>query len=91
MLSKKEGKIVGELYSRLDEIFNKEIKLIWKTGKMIAVFDTCFDDFSEDDEFDEFTSFVFKVSNISGTVPVEISEDDYCIINYHNFPIKIEY
>ena len=55
MLSIKEANIVKDLYSRLDEISNREIKLIWTTGEIIAVFDTCFDDFNEDDESDEFT------------------------------------
>lgn len=91
MLSIKEANIVKDLYSRLDEISNREIKLIWTTGEIIAVFDTCFDDFNEDDESDEFTSFVFKVNIVKGVVPVNISEDNYCIINYHNFPTKIEY
>ena len=91
MLSIKEANIVKDLYSRLDEISNREIKLIWTTGEIIAVFDTCFDDFNEDDESDEFTSFVFKVNIVKGVVPINISEDNYCIINYHNFPTKIEY
>ena len=91
MLSIKEANIVKDLYSRLDEISNREIKLIWTTGEIIAVFDTCFDDFNEDDESDEFTSFVFKVNIVKGVVPVNISENNYCIINYHNFPTKIEY
>lgn len=91
MLSIKEANIVKDLYSRLAEISNREIKLIWTTGEIIAVFDTCFDDFNEDDESDEFTSFVFKVNIVKGVVPVNISEDNYCIINYHNFPTKIEY
>lgn len=91
MLSEKEEKIVGKLYNCLDEISNKEIKLIWETGEMTVVFDTCFDDFNENDESDEFTSFVFKVSSTKGTFPAIISEDNYCIINYHNFPTRIEY
>ena len=91
MLSIKEANIVKDLYSRLDEISNREIKLIWTTCEIIAVFDTCFYDFNEDDESDEFTSFVFKVNIVKGVVPINISEDNYCIINYHNFPTKIEY
>jgi hypothetical protein len=54
------------------------------------MFDTCFDDFSDDNEADEFTSFAFEVYNVVGAPPIELSEDNYCIINYHNFPKKIE-
>ncbi|MCM1194640.1 MAG: hypothetical protein NC332_01760 [Firmicutes bacterium] len=86
MFSEKEKSIVQILYNQIDNIYNKKIKLSWDTGYIIAEFDTCFDDFADNDENDEFTSFVFHVIRVEGTLPIIISEDNYCTINYHNFP-----
>ncbi len=90
MFSDKEKNIVSSFYNKLDEIENKELLLSWKTGYAIALFDTCFEDFADDNEEDEYTSFVFKVVSVEGNVPIEISSAGYFIVNYHNFPQKIE-
>ena len=49
-----------------------------------------FEYFADDNEEDEYISFVFKVVNVEGNVPIEISSAVYFIVNYHNFPQKIE-
>ncbi len=90
MFSENEKDIVSTFYSSLDEIEDKELQLFWETGSVTALFDTCFDDFADDNEEDEYTSFVFKVVNVKGRVPIEISSAGYFIVNYHNFPQKIE-
>lgn len=90
MFSEKEKDIVSDFYSMLDDIAKKELRLSWDKGYVIAKFDTCFDDFDDDNEDDEFTSFAFKVIKVEGEVPLEITCDMYFLINYHNFPKKIE-
>lgn len=42
-----------------------------------------------DDETEEFYSFSFIVSSKEGTPPIFISDDNYCLINYKNFPKTI--
>ena len=90
MFSENEKNIVSNFYSRLDEIEDKELQLFWEQGYAIAQFDTCFEDFDDDNEEDEYTSFAFKVISVEGDVPIEISSAGYFLVNYHNFPNKIE-
>ena len=52
MFSENEKNIVLNFYSRLDEIEDKELQLFWKTGCVTALFDTCFEDFADDNEED---------------------------------------
>ena len=63
--------------------------LVWNEGQIQAKFDTCFDDFNEENEEDEFTSFVLEKLAIKGNPPVEITGANLFIINYHNFPTEI--
>lgn len=87
---KNEKSIIEKFYKSLSEIGGNDIlELLWETGKITAVFDTCFDDFDENNEKDEFTSFVFKSKNMEGVIPVDIGENDLFIVNYHNFPKQI--
>lgn len=88
--SKKEQIIIEKFYKEVKSLTeNDALLLIWENSKVEATFDTCFDDFDENNESDEFTSFVFKKKEITGTPPIEISEDNFFIINYHNFPEDI--
>ena len=88
--AKNEKAIIENFYKKLSEIGATDILLlIWETGKIKATFDTCFDDFDEINENDEFTSFVFQKIEITGTPPVEITEANFFIVNYHNFPLEI--
>ena len=43
----------------------------------------------EENEEDEFTSFVLKKLELKGKPPIEITEANFFIINYHNFPRDI--
>ena len=90
MFSENEKDIISDFYRRLDEIEDRKLQLFWKTGCVTVLFDTCFEDFADDNEEDEYTSFVFKVISVEGNVPIEISSAGYFIVNYHNFPNKIE-
>lgn len=90
MFSENEKDIILDFYRRLDEIEDRKLQLFWETGCVTALFDTCFEDFADDNEEDEYTSFVFKVISVEGNVPIEISSAGYFIVNYHNFPNKIE-
>ena len=88
--SKNEKIIIEALYKNLSSIAEEDIlTLVWDKGQIKAKFDTCFDDIDEENEVDEFTSFVFKKIELTGTPPVEITEADFFIINYHNFPKEI--
>ena len=43
-----------------------------------------------DDETDEeFYSFAFIATDVTGTPPVDVLENKYFLINYKNFPNKI--
>lgn len=88
--SEKEQSIIEKFYKNLSSITEKDVlTLIWDEGQIQAKFDTCFDDYSEENEEDEFTSFVLKKIELIGTPPIEITEANFFIINYHNFPRKI--
>lgn len=85
-----EKSIIEKFYKSLSEIGeNDTLDLVWETGTINAIFDTCFDDFDENNENDEFTSFVFKGKKLEGKIPVDIGEDYLFIVNYHNFPKEI--
>ena len=88
--SKSEQSIIETFYKNLSNITEEDIlTLVWSEGQIQAKFDTCFDDFNEENEEDEFTSFVLKKIESTGKPPVEITEADFFIINYHNFPTEI--
>lgn len=88
--SKSEQSIIETFYKNLLSITEEDIlTLVWNEGKILAKFNTCFDDFNEENEEDEFTSFVLKSLESIGKPPVEITESDFFIINYHNFPSEI--
>lgn len=86
--SVEEEKIISKFYKSIVEIKNNTLKLCWLNGSAIARFDTCFED--EDDETEEeYNSFVFEIKSIEGNIPVDVSDDNMCIVNYRNFPISI--
>ncbi len=94
MFSENEEKIIERFYDNLDEFDNKKMLLIWNDGsKIFANFDTCFEDDNElemdDENYEEFCSFIFEVLAVEGNPPVHISEANFCLINYHNFPDTI--
>lgn len=88
--SKKEQSIIERFYKKLSTITAKDVlELKWNTGSIKAVFDTCFDDFDEENESDEYTSFLFKGLSFNGVPPVQVVDEKMFIINYHNFPDSI--
>lgn len=88
--AKQEQPIIETFYKNLSNITTKDVlELKWKTGSIKAIFDTCFDDFDEESESDEYTSFIFKVLSFEGKPPVQISDEKSFVINYHNFPESI--
>ncbi len=83
-----EEKIVSKFYKSIDQLEKSVIKLCWLNGSALAKFDTCFED--EDDETgEEYNSFIFEIVSIEGQIPVEVSDDNLCIVNYKNFPNSI--
>ena len=88
--SEKEQAIIESFYKNISNLSKDDIlTIIWENGEVKARFDTCFDDFDEVDENDEFTSFVFEKVELKGIPPIELSESNYFTINYHNFPKDI--
>lgn len=87
-LNPNEERIIFNLYNNLKSIDDSVVTLIWDTGSIKATFDTCFEDI--DDEADEeYYSFVFIANEIIGAPPVNVTGDQYFLINYKNFPQKI--
>ena len=88
--SQSEQSVIEIFYKNLTNITEEDVlTLVWNEGQVQARFDTCFDDFDEENEEDEFTSFIFKKIGLTGSPPVEITDADLFIINYHNFPKDI--
>lgn len=88
--SKNEQGIVEKFYKNLANIKDEDtLLLVWENSEVYALFDTCFDDYDENNEADEYNSFVFKAEKIIGNPPINITDNRYFIINYHNFPNKI--
>lgn len=89
-----EKSIIGTFYNNIKLCRNNKILLKWDTNNyIIANFDTCFEDDNDlemdEDKYEEFTSFAFTVISVSGKPPVYITEDNYFLISYHNFPNEI--
>lgn len=93
-LNENEEKIIGEFMEVEDKYVNEELDLVWNDGSKVTVkYDSFIEDENdcemEDENYEEFISFVFIKINIFGNPPIEVSEDDYFLINYHNFPSEI--
>ena len=92
--NEKEEKIIGKFISNTSECECKEMILKWQDGSQVtAVFDSYIEDENDcemdDENYEEFWSFVFKALNITGNPPIYITEDEYFLVNYHNFPDEI--
>lgn len=87
-LNEFEENIISTFYKNLSKLSGKSLLLKWDSGNLMATFDTCFEDLDDDTE-EEFYSFSFIVSSKEGNPPVVVSDDNYCLINYKNFPIEI--
>lgn len=83
-----EEKIISTFLKNLNQICGKTLLLKWDTGCVTAVFDTCFEDMDDETE-EEFYSFSLVVYSKEGNPPILVSNDNYCLINYKNFPSEI--
>ncbi|MBR5614214.1 MAG: hypothetical protein IKW64_02800 [Clostridia bacterium] len=93
-LNEKEEKVIGKFLNSTNSIQGKELNLIWDDGSHVhALYDSYIEDESDfemdEDGYEEFWSFVFKVICADANAPIEITEDDYFLINYRNFPKEI--
>lgn len=92
--SEKEEKTIKVFYNNISEYEEKIMILRWnKGGQVMATFDTCFENDNEHEmgvfEYEEYTSFVFRVIQVLGNPPIYITEDEYFCIDYRNFPDEI--
>ena len=92
--NEKEENVVRVFYNNIARCEKMAMLLKWKNGsQVVATFDTCFEDdngFEMDDpRYEEYISFVFKISQIFGKPPVYITEDEYFCVDYRNFPDEI--
>ena len=90
----REEKIIGTFINNIDSYEEQELILKWEDGSEArAIFDSYIEDESDcdmdEEEYEEFWSFVFKGISISGQPPIIITEDDYFMVNYLNFPKEI--
>lgn len=90
----KEEAIIAPFMNIADEYEGKILTLKWENGsKITAVYDTYIEDESDyeldDDNYEEYWTFVFKALDMTGKPPVYITDDEYFCINYHNFPAEI--
>lgn len=93
-LNEKEEEVIGKFLSSINGIQGKELKLVWNDGSQVcALYDSYIEDESDyeidEDGYEEFWSFVFKVVRADTNAPIEVTEDDYFLINYRNFPKEI--
>ena len=92
-LNDKEEKIIAPFYKKLDDIIGCTLLLEWDTGSAVSIFDTTFDDEDEDEdaeEYEEFTSFLFRSISVTGKPPISVSGDNLFLVNYRNFPKSIK-
>ncbi len=92
--NEKEKKIVRTFYNNIAIYGGQIMVLRWENiGEVKANFDTCFENDNEldidDAKYEEFISFIFKATNIIGNPPIYVTEDEYFMVNYHNFPNEI--
>lgn len=83
-----EEKIISTFLKDLNQISGKTLLLKWDTGCVYAFFDTCFEDIDDETEEDCY-SFSFIVYSKEGIPSIFVSDDNYCLINYKNFPETI--
>lgn len=93
-LNKNEEKIINKFIEVEDKYAHKPLTLIWSDGsKTTAEYDSFIEDESDfeldDKAYEEFQSFVFEIIEVFGEPPIEISDDGYFLVNYHNFSAEI--
>ena len=93
-LNENEEKVIGKFMEVEDKYENETLTLVWENGSRVeAKYDSFIEDENdyelEDENYEEFTSFVLIKIEMFGNPPIEVSEHDYFLINYHNFPKEI--
>ena len=93
-LNENEEKIIHKFMAIEGEYAHKTLTLVWSDGsKTTAKYDSFIEDESDfeldDEDYEEFWSFVFEIIEVFGEPPIEISDDGYFLVNYHNFPAEI--
>ena len=93
-LNDKEEKIIGSFMDIADELEGKMLMLKWGDGSQIqGIYDSFIEDETEcdidDENYEEFWSFIFKALDLEGNPPVIITKDEYFCIDYRNFPDEI--
>lgn len=93
-LNDKEEAVIGTFLSNLDEYEFEEMELTWENGgKIVANYVSNYEDSNDkrkgEEGYEEYTSFVFDMIDVTGEPPVFISEQDGFCMNYHNFPSEI--
>lgn len=83
-----EEKTISTFMGNLTHINDEILTLKWESGSAKVQFDTCFEDI-DDKTDEEFHSFVFIVCSKTGNPPLNVTDENYCIINYKNFPDEI--
>ena len=94
LLNGKEDMYITAFMNNLKNYAKEGMTLKWDNDNYIsATFDVYFEDENEIDEdndgYEEYISFSFKAVEIVGNPPIELTEDNYFLINYHNFPSEI--
>ncbi len=87
-LNKEEERVIRKFYGNIDKVGESTLLLVWESGSIEAIFDTCFEDYNEE-MGDEFYSFSFIAREVKGNPPVNISNKKFFLINYRNFPSEI--
>lgn len=93
-LNDREEAIIADFYRNIKSHRADKLTLVWNGfGVADAVFYSCFEDdndLEDDDEnYEEFVTFVFKATHIRGNLPVKTDENGYFWINYRTFPDEI--
>lgn len=93
-LNDKEERIIGSFMDVADGLEGKMLILKWEDGSYVhGIYDSFIEDEldcdMDDENYEEFWSFVFKAIDLKGEPPISITEDEYFCVNYHNFPKEI--
>ncbi len=93
-LNDNEEKIIGKFFNSVENFYQKEMILDWGNGNIAyGVYEEYIEDENDEDieseNYEEFWSFIFKITGLLGKPPIFVTEDEYFMINYHNFPQKI--
>lgn len=95
-LNEKEEKTIGRFFAVEEKYVGEILALIWSNGSQaVAKYDSYIEDENdcemEENDYEEFTSFIFSNVNTVGNPPIDVTEDGFFCISYQNFPKDILY